>query len=158
MATVRFAIESVPPTTLSMIAEHVSGGSMDVLATQMVDFGAIITGALHSGAKIATGNVFLGFHTIGIDLRTPIRRITNIGVDTRVTMSDLPTYRRLRRTAELMRVASPDAAMDRLAYWFWTATQIAWFYYPLFIMDHRREIWREFRYDPIWNARDLFDY
>lgn len=158
MATVRFTVDSVPPGTLTMIADCVCEGSVERLATHMVDFGAVITGALHSGAKIATGNTFLGFHTVGIDLRSPLLRITNIGLDTKIEMADLPTYRRLGRIAELMQVSSPDLAMNRLANWFWSATQIAWFYYPLFVMDHRREEWREYRYDPIWNARDKFEY
>ena len=158
MATVRFAVDCVPPATLQMIADCVCGGSLTDLAIHMIDFGTFITGALHSGAKIATGNIYLGFHTVGIGLRTPLTRITNIGVNIKVDIPELPTYRRLQRIAELMQVSSPDIVMNRLAYWFWTATQIAWFYYPLFVMDHRREEWREYRYDPIWDVRDRFEY
>ncbi len=128
------------------------------LLVHIVEFGSVIADALHSGSKIATGNSTYGFHPVDITLRGPLSRVTNIGLDEAFEVPDVPTYRKLQRISQRMKLARPEVAIDRLCYWFYIASVVAWLHNPIFVMDHQGESWREFRYPPLWEARNRFAY
>jgi hypothetical protein len=71
---------------------------------------------------------------------------------------DVPTHFRLMEIAHIMRLQKPEDALNRLLYWLWSASQYTWMYLPVFIMDHARGKWYEYKFAPLLDARDEFEY
>lgn len=158
MATIRVYANGVPPWDFNMLVKSVAGGSLPLFVDHVVDFGLTIATRLADGAKIATGNTVSGYHALDITLFGAIKPITNIGIDESVDISDVPTYHKLEAIARCMRVARPELAIPRLMFWFWTASQMLWLYHPIFIMDHNKEEWFEFKFAPLVSARDAVSF
>ena len=135
-----------------MLAKCMSEKSLETLILQMIEFGFPIALALGRGAKVATGSSSR-YHTLPITLSGDIERVTNIGHEGECEIPDLPTYAHLQRIAGIMRLATPELALPRLAYWLWIASQVAWLYAPLLIMDHFKDEWYEYQFPALWDAR-----
>ncbi len=157
MPKIYFSIRTVPPPELTMLAECLCDKSIETLIGHMIEFGFPIALALGRGAKVATGTPSR-YHALPIRLAGEIPRITNIPIEGDCEISDLPHYAHLQHIARIMRLATPELALPRLAYWFWIASQVAWMHHPLLIMDHAKEVWGEYRYPPLWDARARFCY
>ena len=158
MAKIRVFCDVVPPQDIVMLTEHVASGSLPLLISHAIDFGYFIAPKLARGAKIASGNDIRGYVPISITLREKMKWATNIGINTTVEIPDVPSYRQLTQISQIMRQGRPDAAIARLLHWLWIASQHNWMYMPIFVMDHQRGEWYEYKFAPLLDARDQLEY
>ncbi len=158
MATVHVHTSGVPPWDFAMLVNAVAGGVLALFIEHVVDFGFTLATRLADGAKMATGNAMSGYHPLDITLFGPIQFITNIGIHADVDIADVPAHHKLEVIARCMRLARPELALPRLLFWFWIASQMLWLHMPIFIMDHKKEEWFEFKFLPLINARDVIAY
>ena len=147
----------VPPQDIIMLTRVVADGSLPRLIVHTIDFATGIVPRLATGAKIATGNDARGFRAIDITLSGKIPWITNLANESHELIPDIE-YQRLLRISQVLRVGTPDSALPRLMFWFWIASQFHWMYLPIFVMDHRREEWYEYKFAPLLDVRDLIEY
>ncbi len=140
-----------------MLQSILAEGDASRLVSLLIEYGHPVARALTHQVKMATGSRVLGYHSIDMTLRFPIRACTNLPWRVEAEIPDVPRYAQLLEIAIWMGT-SPDSAIDRLAYWMWIATQIAWFHHPVMMMNHHHAVWREYSHPCILRHRDDVDY
>lgn len=159
MAIIHAHCDVVPPGDIRMLAQCMADNSLESLIAHAIGFGIGIAPKLNEGAKMATGNDGRGYyHPIDITLREKMHRVTNIGLNRSIEIPDIPIYSQLETISYAMRLGTPDAAIARLLYWLWVASQYTWMYLPIYIMDHQNGEWRKYQFPPLFNARNDFYY
>lgn len=168
MPRIRVYCDTVPEGDIAMLSRVLAQDSYPKLIALVVDFGYPIAHLLARGAKIATGNDVRGFRVADIALFSNMPRSLPAGFGVRaqikatirekIEIPDVPSGAHLAEIAHLMRLQKPEDALNRLLYWLWIASQYTWMYLPVFIMDHARGEWYEYKFDPLLDARDEFEY
>jgi hypothetical protein len=150
-------VRSVPPSTMHMLIEVLADGERERFIALLVEYGYPVALALSRGVKMATGSRIIGYHSVDMTLRKPLVRRTNIPWTEKLTVPDVPVVSRLMHMAMLMGGQKEDV-VDRLSYWMWIASQVAWFHHPIMMMDHDKASWCEYRHRTLEIHRDHMDY
>jgi hypothetical protein len=161
MESISTNVAATPRGVVEMLVEELGGGDIAVFMEHLANFALPIASALSSGAKIATGDAFMGYREIEITLFAPIEDPfpgLNISFKFVHTIFDVPTRQKLAHLERLMCATSYGEMLNRALYWLWVATQLASIERKLFIMDHARGRWDSCVYKPLWDARFSYRY
>lgn len=161
MATAHCVVTNTPKPAVLMLLEVLAGGDVPAFIDHLANFALPLAQALAEGAKIATGDDFLGYREVDITLFGPSKSPMpglKISFVFAYEAYDIPTRTKLGVLAKLLRVESEEAVIDRTLYWLWVATQLASISRKVFIMHDARARWEASTYKPLWDARFRYRY